>query len=111
MAFALAGSLESPYVVSIDINIYLTVDSKKICLLIAEVLLGAAAGDLSRSKKQREWTLRNAVLLPPFLTEAAILDRETSNEELLKIFAQYITERVEEEEDNNWYKDDNESYE
>ena len=56
------------------------------------VLLHTAAGDLARSKKQRDWTSRNAVLLPPILTEAAILQCESDADELLKIFARSITE-------------------
>ena len=45
-----------------------------------------------QSKKQRDWTSHNAVLLPPFLTEAAILYGELDAGELLKIFARSITE-------------------
>ena len=59
---------------------------------IAEVLLHAATGDLARSKKQRDWTSRNAVLLQPFLTEAAILHGESDTGDLLKVFARSITE-------------------
>ena len=104
-AFALVGSLESPSVVSIDINIAFAMDGDKIRLLIAEVLHRAAAGNLVRSNKQQDWTPRNAVLLPLFLTEAAILDRETTAEELLKISSQSITERADEGEDNCGDKD------
>ena len=73
MAFALAGDLSSPSVISLKIDIDFAVDGDKICLPIAEVLLCAAAGNLARSKKQQDWTSRNAVLLIEFLTEAAIL--------------------------------------
>ena len=48
-------------------------DGENIRLTIAEVLLCAAAGDLARSKNQRDLTPRKAILLPPFLTEATIL--------------------------------------
>ena len=51
---------------------------------------------------------RNAVLLPPFLTETEIIDGETTAEELLGIFTLSITERVEEVEDKN--RDDNNKY-
>ena len=57
-----------------------------------EVLLRAAAGDLARSKKQRYCTSCNAVLLPPFLTKAAILQGESDAGELLKIFTRSIME-------------------
>ena len=65
-------------------------------LPIAEFLLRAAASDLTHSKKQRDWTPRNAVLLPPFLMEAAILHGESDTGDLLKIFARAITERAKE---------------
>ena len=73
VAFALAGDLISPSVISFNIDIAFAADGEKIRLPIAEVLLRAAAGNLARSKKQCDWTTRNAVLLPPFLKEAAIL--------------------------------------
>ena len=95
VAFALTVSLYSPSVVSIDMNIAFSTDGNKICLPIAEVLLCVAASDLVRSKNQRDWTPRNAVLLPPFLTEATILDEGSDSGELLKIFARYFTEIAE----------------
>ena len=52
-------------------------DGDKIHLPTTEVLLHAAAGDLMRSKNQQDWTPHNAFLLPPFLTEAAILNGES----------------------------------
>ena len=91
MAFALAGELSSSSVISFNIKIAFAADGKKIRLLIAEVLLHTAAGDLARSKKQRDWTSRNAFLLPPFLTEAAILHGESDAGKLLNIFARSIT--------------------
>ena len=98
MAFDLAEDISSPSVVSLKIDIAFAADGDKICLLITEVLLHAAASDLARSKNQRDWTLRNAVLLPPFLTEDAILHGELDTGELLKIFARSITEWAKEEE-------------
>ena len=68
--FALAGDLSSPSVVYLKIEIAFAADVNNIRLPIAEVLLRAAASNLVCSKKQRDWTLRNAVLLPPCLTEA-----------------------------------------
>ena len=108
-AFALTGSLDSPSVVSIDINIAFATDGDKICLLITEVLLCAAAGNLASSNKQRDWTPRNAVLLPPFLTEAAILDRETVAEDIIKIFTHSIVERAGEREEDDGSKDNKDS--
>ena len=79
-------------VISFNIKIAFAADGENIRHPIAEVLLCAAAGDLAQSKKQRDWTSRNAVLLPPFLTEAAILYGELDEGELLKIFSRSITE-------------------
>ena len=45
-----------------------------------------------RSKKHRYWTPLNAVLLPTFLTEAAIIHWESDAGNLLKIFARSIIE-------------------
>ena len=66
--FSLAGDLRSPSVISLKIEIAFSADGDQIRLPITEVLLRAAAGNLTQSKKQRDWTPRNAVLLPPFLT-------------------------------------------
>ena len=92
-AFALAGSLDSPSVVLIDVNIAFSMDGDNIRLQISEVLLRTAAGDLASSNKQRYWTPINAILIPPLLMEAQILCRETSTEYLLKTFTCTITER------------------
>ena len=92
VAFALAGDLSPPSVISFNIEIAFATDGENIRLLIVEILLRAAAGDLARSKKQRKWTSYNAVLLPPFLTEAAILHGKLNAGEVLKIFARSIME-------------------
>ena len=92
VAFALAEDLISPFIVSLKNYIALDADGDKICLLISKVLLCAATSNIKRLKKQRYWTPRNAVLLPPFLTEAAILHGESDMVELLNIFARSITE-------------------
>ena len=92
MAFSLVGYLSSPSVISFKIEIAFAADGKNIRLPIAEVLLHAAAGNLARSEKQRNWKLLNTVLLPSFLTEAAVLHRESDVVELLNIFARSITE-------------------
>ena len=90
--FALAGNLGSPSIISFNLEIAFAPEGKNIRLPITEVLLCATAGDLTHSKKQRDWQSLNAVLLPPFLTEAAILHGESDAGELLKIFARAITE-------------------
>ena len=77
-AFALSGSLGSPHVVSININISFVMDSNKIRFPIAEVILREATGNLARSNKQQDWAPRNDIFLPPFFMEAEILNRETS---------------------------------
>ena len=59
-----------------------------------------------RSKKQRYWTPRNAVLLPTFLIEAEITDGGSDVGELLKIFARSVTEREEEGEEEFGDDDD-----
>ena len=69
VAFALSGDLSSPSMISFNTESAFAADGDKISLPIAEVLFRAAAGDLTRSKKQIDWTPRNAVLLPLFLTE------------------------------------------
>ena len=62
--FALTGSLNSPSVVLININIVFSMDGDKICLPITEVLLNAATGNLMRSNNRQYWKPRKAVLLP-----------------------------------------------
>ena len=52
--FALEVSLDSPSSMSIDVNIVFAMDGEKILLLVVEVLLRSAAGNLVRSKKQRD---------------------------------------------------------
>ena len=92
VAFALAGDLGSPSVISFYLEIAFSTDREKIRLPIAEVLLRAAAGNIVRSNNQRNWKSRNSVLLPPFLTESAILHGELDAGDLLNIFARSITE-------------------
>ena len=92
VAISLAGDLSSPSVISFKNEIDFAADDDKIRLPIAEVLLLAASGNLTQSKKQRDWTPRNSVLLPPFLTEAAIHHDKSDAGYLLKIFACSITE-------------------
>ena len=92
VAFALAGDLSSTSLISFNIKIAFATNNEKIRLPIAEVFLCVAAGNLARSKKQRDWTSRKAVLLPPFLTEAAILHGDSDAGELLNIFTRSITE-------------------
>ena len=79
-AFALARLLEAPTVVSIDVEIAFAIAGDNIWIPVTEVLLRVAAVDLSRLKKNRDWVALNAVLLPPLLTEATILDSKTSQQ-------------------------------
>ena len=51
VAFALAGDLVSPSVISFNLKIAFATDGEKIRLPITEVLLRAVAGDLAQSKK------------------------------------------------------------
>ena len=85
--FALAGVISSPSVISLKIKIAFAADGDNICLPIAEVLLRAATGNLARSKKKIDCTSCNAVFLPPFMTEAAILHGESDPGKLLNISA------------------------
>ena len=87
VAFDLAGNIDSSSVVSINMYITFTTDGDKIRIPITGVLLRATAGNLARSKKQQDWTPRNAVLFLPLLMKAAILNRELDAGYLLKIFA------------------------
>ena len=54
-AFALAGSLESPMVVSIDADITFSSTGEKIRLPVMKVLLRAAVDNLVPSKKLGDW--------------------------------------------------------
>ena len=97
VALSLTGDLSSTSVISLKIKIAFVANGDKIRLPIAEVLLRAADGNLTRYKKQRDWTPRNAVLIPPFLTGATILHGESDAGKLLKIFARSITESAKDE--------------
>ena len=73
-------------------DITFSADRENICLPIIEILLCAATGDLASSRNQQYCMPRNSILLPPFLMEAAILNRESDAGELLNIFSSSITE-------------------
>ena len=73
-AFTREVSLEVPTVVLIEIKRAFSGDGEKIRLPVTEVLLCANDGDLEKSYKLCNWTSRNAILLPPFLTEAVVTD-------------------------------------
>ena len=91
-ASALSGDLASPSVIYFNLEIAFFPEGEKIRLPITEGLLRAAAGDLKAPKKQPDWQSFNAVLLPLFLTEAAILHGKSDAGELLKIFPRAITD-------------------
>ena len=97
--FTLEGYLEAPAVVSIIVNTAFAIASDKIPIPVTKELLCSNVGDLSRSKKQRDWVALNIVLIPPFLTEAAIFDNKTEVENLLKVFVKCIDSKGEKEED------------
>ena len=105
--FSLVGDLSPPSIVSIKTDIAFAADNDKISLLIEEALLRATAGDLTRSNKQRHWTPRNSALIPPFLTEAAVLHRELDAGETLEILARSITEWATEGEKSSREDDNN----
>ena len=86
-AFALAGDLASPSVISFNLEIAFSPEGEKIRLPIMEGLLCDAPSNLKGTKKQRDWQSLNAVLLLSFLTESAILHGKSDAGELLKIFA------------------------
>ena len=109
MDFDLAGDLILHSVIYLKIKIVFAVEGDKIRLPIAEFLLCAAAGDLTCSKKQRDWNPCNVVLLPPFLTEAAILHGELDAGKILKIFSRSIMEWVKEEETTSEAGKDNDN--
>ena len=91
-AFFLAESLESPRVVSINSKRTFSSAGEKIHLPVAEVLLCAAASNLACLKNMRYLKSLNAVLLPPFLTEAIILEGDNSTTDLHKNFTSNIVE-------------------
>ena len=99
--------------VLIDINLAFAKDGKNIRLSMTEVLIRAATSDLAKSKNPRNWTSRNTLLLPPFLTETVVTDGDTVAEALLKIFfkktkeqeAENTTEEFYAEEDSGSDKD------
>ena len=105
--FSLAVDLRSPSVISLKIEIAFAVDGDKTRLPIAEVLLYATASNLARPKKQREWTLHNSVLLPPFFTEAVILHGESDAGKIVNIFTRSIMEWAKEGENASEADDDN----
>ena len=80
--------------VYIDANRTFTSAGEKIRLLATDFLLCATVGYLTRLKNLGDSESQKDVLLLSFLTEAFILDAETSVEELIIIFAANILERI-----------------
>ena len=80
-------------VVCIDAGISFAKSGNKIWIPVTKLLLWAAVGDLTISKKNKYWVVLNAVLLPPLLAETALLDGETENENLLKILEKFIAKK------------------
>ena len=73
-ALSLVELIEAPNVVSIEEEHVFYGAGENISLLITEFLLRASVGDLLISKKRRKWAALNAVFLPPFFTEAVIIE-------------------------------------
>ena len=80
-------------VIPIDTDIAFTNSGKKIRLPVTKLPLCNAVGDVSISKKQRDWVALNAVILTLFLTESAILDGEMASENVFKIFSKIISKK------------------
>ena len=99
-SFVIIRLLEAPTVVSNDAKIASANSVDKIWVPFTKVLL--CVGNLDRSKKQRDWMVLNAILLPLFLVEDAILDGKTSAANLLKAFTKCITAKGAEEEEDNF---------
>ena len=68
-----------------------SMDGDKIHIPIAKVIFCDASSNPACSKKQRDWTLLNAVHIPPIFTEATIIHGESDGGKLLKIFSRSIT--------------------
>ena len=60
---------------------------------MTEFFLHANAGELAKLNKLRDWTSRNAVLLPPFLTDTVLDNRETAVEALMNMFSESINKQ------------------
>ena len=73
-ALGLVVSFKSPTMVSIEVERAFSVYGENIRLPMIEVLLHATVGDLAKFKNIRYWTSINAIVLPPFLTEAVVTD-------------------------------------
>ena len=84
-------NLDTATFTTFNLEIAFAPEGEKFRLPITEVILCAAASALKGSKKKQDWQSLNTVLLPPFLTEVAILHVESDARELLKIFSQSIT--------------------
>ena len=73
---------------------------------VTKAILCTTVGDLTRSKKHRDWVDLNSVPLLLFLTEAAILEGEMAAKNLLKVFAKCIDKKEVEEEDKKLAKEE-----
>ena len=86
-AFSLAVSSESLMVVYINIKRTFTRACDNIRLLITEIILCTAFGNLARSKNLHGLVLPNFVLILSLLSNGVVLDGQVSASELLKIFS------------------------
>ena len=76
--FALAVLLEAPTVVTINAENDYSGAANQIPLSTTKLLLHTAIGDLSKSKKLRDWAALNAVFLPPLLAKDLIFEGEAA---------------------------------
>ena len=86
--FTLVGSPKMTKKISFDTAHALAIYTYKKLILITNVILYAAAGNLSHYKKQRYWIPLNSALLKSFISRVIIMDRHVSVTELLKLFTQ-----------------------
>ena len=70
-----------------------TRSGKNIPLLILEVLLLTEVGYTSSSKKISDQAVLNAILLPPFLVDAVVLEVQAQESELRKTYIAKILEQ------------------
>ena len=70
-----------------------TRSGKNIPLLILKVLLRTEVGDTSKSKKISDQAVLNAILLPPVLVDAVVLEVQAQELELRKTYIAKILEQ------------------
>ena len=84
--FALAVLLEAMTVVTIDADHDFSGATDHIPLPTTKLLLHTAIGNLSNSKKLRNWVTLYAVFLLPLITKGVVFEGEAKTGQLLKTF-------------------------